>query len=265
MAQVGAFMLGGVGSPCCCGGPCNTTICANFCGLSVVGVAVTVKTLGGATVATGTTDASGCVSVAIPGAGTYNVTIALSGFTTTTVSKALTCNGTTGVSFPIPATLSLTDSSTTITLSFVTGSAFPDYLGCYVLSVGPAAPTNTPIPTGGECNPGSVISNPGNCDIVYSLSCGQAVAGQWILTRTWGCCCWTAIISRPPFTPVYSSTGALNLTTCVGGAGACDSTGSLTQSAISFPFSITLVPSGISCPPMPVLADPLGLTVSIDL
>ncbi len=85
MAQVKAFSLGGLGSPCCCSG-CVVTVCVTNCSSPVVGATVTIKS-GSTTIATGTTNSSGCAgNLNIGTAGTYTIVIAASGHTTTTLT-----------------------------------------------------------------------------------------------------------------------------------------------------------------------------------
>jgi hypothetical protein len=79
---------------CGCGG-CSTTICVAACGggAAVVGATVTIKS-GGVTVSSGTTGAGGCVALAIPAAGTFEVVISGTGLVTYDGTRALSCGGT---------------------------------------------------------------------------------------------------------------------------------------------------------------------------
>lgn len=88
MAQVKALSLGGLGSPCCCGGGCNVTICAFDCSTPINGATVSIS--GGASC---TTNASGCCSLNIGTSGTYTVTVSKTGIGTVTKTMALTCGG----------------------------------------------------------------------------------------------------------------------------------------------------------------------------
>lgn len=77
MAQNRIFSLGGIGggpNPCCCGGgECTASVCLNICGVGIAsGIPVRLK-FGGSTVASGTTDGTGCASMTIPGENTYTV------------------------------------------------------------------------------------------------------------------------------------------------------------------------------------------------
>ena len=130
------FSFGWLG--CCCAG-CSTNILAEFCGVNLAGVLITVKS-GGTTVASGTTDSTGNVVLTIPSAGTYTVIGTIAGFTTVSTSKSLTCGGMTGVLFTLPTTLFLTDSSTTVTMTWDGSSS---WLGCYLLAEASASPTVT--------------------------------------------------------------------------------------------------------------------------
>lgn len=93
--QVRVFSLGGIGSPCCCGG-CSVTFCAksSVCktGTPIPGVTFTVLS-GMTVVATGITGPTGCVILSIPSAGTYTVTTSGGGIAGTSGSHALTCGG----------------------------------------------------------------------------------------------------------------------------------------------------------------------------
>lgn len=260
MAQIKGLRLGGIGSPCCCGG-CTVSICAVFCGKNVAGVSVSIS--GGGS---GTTDATGCVSLTIPSAGTYNVTISLTGFTTRTQSKALTCGGSATVQFNIANTLTLTDSSTTITLTN-TGTGHNIWRGCYELAEASTQTTAQFQPADQcDCPSGGIVA--GNCDIEYQLDCGETGGpGVWTLTRQWGACCWSAACNTAPFTAVYSSNSAMNLTTCTGGrSGGLDS-GTTTQAVLAFPFTVTLTSGGFG--PCfvggPLLPSPLTLSASVDV
>lgn len=57
----------------------------------VSGAVVTVKDSGGATVGSGTTDATGIVTVTIPAAATYTIVVAKTGQNTVTATQAATC------------------------------------------------------------------------------------------------------------------------------------------------------------------------------
>jgi hypothetical protein len=76
---------------------CNVTICVRqtcFCN-EVSSATVTIKTGGGATVATGTTGTNGCVTLNIGSAGTYTVITSALGFTDHTfTNQTLACGNT---------------------------------------------------------------------------------------------------------------------------------------------------------------------------
>lgn len=77
----------------CCG--CPTTICVTGCpsGAAVVGASVTIKS-GGTTVATGTTDATGCVTLDCGHAGSYEVVVSAAGYRGFDGTLSLSCEGT---------------------------------------------------------------------------------------------------------------------------------------------------------------------------
>ncbi len=246
-------MPGMSGPACCCGSGCNATICPQYCGKNFVGATVTVKTGGGATVASGTTGSGGCVTLSIGTAGAYNITVTATGFGTRTTSHALTCGGTlTYTAFLDAPTLSLTDSNGTIVMN---NAGSLTWQGCYLQSE-PATSTVNQGLGGGSCDiPPNVAA--GSTAILYQLQCDNPAAGDWNLTQQWGACC------AAPGIPVYIS-GALNVTTCLGGTYSSTATGTLSQSVISFPFSITLsATSFASCPT--TLGPPAGTSITIDV
>ena len=252
----------GPGPACCCAG-CTTTLCAQFCGVLMSGVLVEVLS-GSTPVTSGVTTSTGCVVLTIPAAGTYNVTISITGFTTRTQSKALTCGGTSIVQFTAAPTLSLTDSNTTIVMTETT-SFSQIWRGCYELAVISYAPDFGKNPSD-ACDFPSTIGA-GNCDIFYQIDCGVTGGnGVWTMTRTYGACCWSAALNTPPFTTVYSSSGSLNLTTCLGGNEQGIESGTDTQAVLGFPFNITLTSSGVNCGAgSSTLFSPLGPTVSVNV
>ena len=254
----------GPGPACCCNAGCPTTICAQFCGVLMSGVTATILS-GSTPISTGVTGPTGCVSLTIPIAATYNVTISVPGFTSRTQAKALTCNGTAIVQFTSAPTLSLTDTNTTIALTETTSSS-QIWRGCYELAV-----TSNYAPDFGK-NPSDACDFPttigaGNCDIFYQLDCGVTGGnGVWTLKRTYGACCWSAVLNTPPFTTVYSSSGSLNLTTCLGGNEQGIESGTDTEAVLGFPFNITLASSGVNCGTgSSTLFSPLGATVTVNV
>lgn len=148
----------------CCSGGCSVPFKATGCGgLPLPGVTITVKTLGGATVASGVTDATGFVTLDIGTAGVYNVvgdTGTVRFNTVTNSSVSLFCGTqwnvgfslavasgyhclpvTFGCAWPVKDTLQLTDSvygSTTLAWSSTSGGIwsgtktifYPGYCGC---------------------------------------------------------------------------------------------------------------------------------------
>ncbi len=256
MAQNRALKMGGIGAPCCCGG-CQTTICPNFCGVNVAGILVQVFS-GATLIASGTSDSSGCVTLDIGTPGTYSVTISGGSFTTRTLSKTLSCGGTTGAAFADAPSFTLTDSDRTIG---VTETSFLSriYRGCYEFIQPNTELTTQFLPAGG-CDVPHTGPVSGNVDIKYQLDCSvTGGSGVWTLTRNWGACFDVT-------TAVYSSNGTLNTTTCSGGNTVATDSGSLTQTVLSFPFTITLT-SGAFGPTGGgnTLSSPLGLGVVIDM
>jgi hypothetical protein len=123
---------------CCCTPPgCSVAICATGCpsGSAIVGATVTIKS-GGVTVGTPcTTDASGCCSVAIGTAGTYEVIIAATGYKTYDGSKSIGCGDTVAVK--------LQPSTALATVKFtVTGCCSAPLEGATVTIDGQAATTD---------------------------------------------------------------------------------------------------------------------------
>lgn len=99
MAQVKAFSLGGLGSPCCCKGTgCAVTVCAVDCsGNPIVGATVSIGAPGGPYTGT-TAPTTGCAAlISIGTAGTYTTTVSATGYQTFTGSITYVCGGTTTV------------------------------------------------------------------------------------------------------------------------------------------------------------------------
>lgn len=80
---------------CCCGGSgCNAIVCVTTCVTTgLAGATVTIKTGAGVTVASGTTDATGCVTLAIGTANTYTATVSAANYTTRNISEFFSCGG----------------------------------------------------------------------------------------------------------------------------------------------------------------------------
>lgn len=93
MASLSTFDVDG----CCCGGgTCNFTACVTgMSGTALAGATITVLAScpGGATIATGTTDGTGCVTVNIGSAGTYCVQVDATGFNQWTKTSSMSCAG----------------------------------------------------------------------------------------------------------------------------------------------------------------------------
>jgi hypothetical protein len=242
----GQWAIGTCGCGCA---PCNVTLRGELCNTSMEGVTIVVTTTGGAPVASGVTDSSGGVTLDVGSAGTYNVTISYPGLTTTTQAKILTCGGTAGVTFPIPATITITDASTTVTLS-QNGAGLCNWLGCYEL----AGSSPSAIHTGGVCTETAGQS----CDIVYQANLNISAAG-WNVFRSWGNCC-------DSFTnvPCYATSGAMNLTTCTGGSGAGSDSGNVNPTVLDFPVAMSLTIGSLTCGVV-TIPNPLGAGISIDV
>ncbi len=180
MAQVKAFLLGGIGggsNPCCCSPTdCEVTICLHGCGgAAAKNVTVTIKS--GATVITsGVTGSNGCVTLTIPAAGVY--TIVTSGqprYGVFSGARTLSCNGNVSLSLspasgyvcspcfnePIPTTLNYTADG-------ISGSfAYSSTVGlCLTKNI---SGVMTPF-GGGDCS-GTTTTNP--CTIGTSDVCAQ--------------------------------------------------------------------------------------------
>lgn len=137
MAQIKCFSLGSIGSPCCCGGSCSTTICVGACGSNLPGIMGWIYS-GSTLIANGSTTA-GCVTLTIPSAGTYDVQYQIPGGSVVdSGSHALTCGGTLSLSAspsrggyiccgncPIPTTLTATDPNTTFALVYGSTAGVP--------------------------------------------------------------------------------------------------------------------------------------------
>jgi len=161
--------LGWLGYGCC--GTCNVIICvtSSSCvtGSAVPGATVTIKN-GSTVIASGMTDGTGCVTLAIGSAGTYTVVVSATGWQTQTQTETLGCGSTTtislgavdplyqccgGFAFPIPKTIYWTACGQTYTLIF--NSILAEW-----------GPTSGNITTAGVC----VV--PGACSVVTSVGTG---------------------------------------------------------------------------------------------
>lgn len=81
---------------CCCGhtSPCVAIVCVTTCVTTgLAGATVTIKTGGGTIVGTGTTDVTGCVTIAIGTANTYTVVVSAPNYQTFTTSNFFSCGG----------------------------------------------------------------------------------------------------------------------------------------------------------------------------
>ncbi len=184
---MGVFSLGNIGHPCCCGG-CNTIICVTGCGANIVGATVTIKS-GATVIGTCTTVAGGCCTITIPSAGTYTVVVSAAGWTTNTSSHSLTCGGTTTISMgnppagticcgpcPIPTTLTLTDSNTTISFVYNVGAA--KWVGSYTISTQPTITLTNIFGLSCTC----VLNSPGTARVCYSMQC---ISNLLTITLEW--------------------------------------------------------------------------------
>ncbi len=84
----------------CCG--CTTKICVTGCGANIVGDTVQIKS-GVTVIASGTTGMSGCVTLAIPSAGSYTVVVIDPTFGTNTSTHTLSCGGMITIALTTPS------------------------------------------------------------------------------------------------------------------------------------------------------------------
>jgi hypothetical protein len=246
------FALGNIGcsGACRCGEPCNTKICVAVCGAGqVVGATVSIYS-GAILISSGTTTAplGGCVNLPIPSPGSYTVQIAAPGFAVNTSTQTLACDGTVTISIgnppaggaccgsaiilpcnyiAIPTTLYLTDSQTTLPLTYSPVQS-GQWIGCYACTVGSGATVIGP-PSALGCTAGG-----STCTITYYLSCfpendadgcqsGAPVPNMFQVERVWNLCadalgnCYYC--SNPTAT---SSSGYLCTPTASGEQAICD-------------------------------------------
>jgi hypothetical protein len=85
-----AYMAGGRWVSDCGAGSCSVTICVMCAAVNVSGAIVTISS-GGTQVAQGTTGSGGCVTLSIPSARTYTVTVQATGYATYSATQALSC------------------------------------------------------------------------------------------------------------------------------------------------------------------------------
>lgn len=202
MAQNKGLSLGGMGSPCCCGGVCAFTVCVTDCSSATVN-GVTVQILSGATVvASGTTIGSGCVTLIIPGPGTYTITASIGGAVFYTFTGSLACNGLkilsttnlasgfgccSGTNLPLPTTLYLSICSQmyTLTASVVSHIISGWSGGGSIITAGVAVMTTH----GGCCIWDGTTLQTDTTNIGFALQCptgGMSVANKGVASST-GC------------------------------------------------------------------------------
>jgi len=175
---------------------CCVTICVNGpCG-PIPDATVTVSS-GMTTVATGTTNANGCILLDIGTAGTYTVTVSATGYTTVTGSHSLACCGSLAVTLALSSgipviccgacgmnsTIYLTDTNGTWAATYnVAQSA---WIACYAVSVGEMVP-GVSKPGGVFCTPEATQS--GNIPVLYLVQCSTATgttSPSLTVTRYW--------------------------------------------------------------------------------
>jgi hypothetical protein len=276
MAQVKVFGLGGIGSPCCCGGSCMSTICIRSAcdeGISLPGVFVQVSS-GSTTVASGTTGSNGCVTLNIGTAGTYTVQYQIPGGSLIDDgNNALTCGGTLTIiesdtvdfvccgsgtgSCPIPRTLTLTDANGSY--PFIFSSTIGGWQCC-----GTPASVTVMTQNGNQdfCECTGTVS--GTIPILYTGACVM-VDGvpNFSVTRTWaGLSCTVSA----PYNYANISLGSVcqeNVNACffsTNPANPFNNTSGLTQvwsSCSPFTWSGALTLTGGFLP------DPVGGTVAV--
>jgi hypothetical protein len=290
MAQVNALSLGGIGSPCCCGGGCTTTICVRNGCVSSGGIVflpgVFVQISSGSTVISGgTTGSNGCVTLSIPSADTYTVHYQIPGGSLFNEgSEALTCGGTKTIieedtvdfvccgssagACPIPRAMTLTDANGSYAFDFNTTT---DLWQCCATSG-----SLTIMTMNGDQNLcGCTGTTTGTIPILYSGSCVVVDGvGMFQVSRQWagvGCSGNDGTSTNPPFfyipisfinlSPLTPCPGNDNANTCTlsdnPGNPFQDTTGS-TQVWSECPFTWSGVLTGPTSTP-----DPVGGTVVI--
>ena len=284
--QVKAFSLGGLGSPCCCGGgPCSITICVSACSAPLVGDPVTVKS-GSTTVASGTTNGSGCVTLTIPSAGTYTVVVTDPTFGTLSGNYALTCGGLLNLSYGNPPSGSVCCGVCAIPLSLVLtdsiGSHALTFSGGFWTSGLLAAPgfktmAELPIGTCDGFNPVTINAS-GSAAYQYTVTCNFSVGGNLTVTQNWWDQCWIpanqcagctndlvacgiapscGVICGGPTTLVYwDFANSVSLMNTCGFKETATNTSAYTCSPFSWSGSLTQTSGG--------LASPVPGTVTID-
>jgi hypothetical protein len=197
-----------MGRPCGGCGPaptCTTTICVVACGVAIPGATVSIA--GGST---GTTGATGCVSLTIPASGTFSVTVTIPGFPANTSTQTLSCVGTTTINLgspptggvccgattsspcncaPYPETIFITDDCGTTALT--NGGTIASWVGCTSCGAAGAA-TNINVDGTQVCTEGG-----GQVSISYTVGCSPSSSGNcesgtsattWSVVRTWFVC-----------------------------------------------------------------------------
>ncbi len=197
------------GCNCCC--HASIIFHVKSCGSGgppIPGVTITVKDSGGATVDTGTTDASGNYTTAALTCAAYTWTATLTGWVSDSGSKTITTNGvnvTVNSTGMRPSTITLTDANTTISLTWNAGGFWE---GCYTLSQSDMTFTAGANCTLNTCTPGTSSS-----PVYYQLFCtsGTAYSLQQNACRIGECC--------PPGPAPCTAQTTFCSGTCGGGSG----------------------------------------------
>jgi hypothetical protein len=263
------FSLGGLGSCSspgsspCCGCPVTFTVSCLFA--HVNGATVTIKS-GSTTVASGTTNSSGQVTLQIPSGGSYTVITSGSSCSDTTQTMTLACGG----SYPIQCCptcdncnwpslydpLYITDSSQTVACPYGVHGAY--WYGCYNLSVA----SRTTDACG--CNNASAPTS-GCCSIYYQISCSGTTL---TIYRSWqNCvthcsyCCDTLDGSCNPV--AVSCPASLTCSTTGGSGITQDSWSGPLTGCDPFPLSVNLTLGTNFCSPTPLLS-PLAAGITLN-
>ena len=178
------------------------SICVLSCARKIVGATVTITDRTGATVATGKTGASGCVTLDIGKAGTYTITIVAAGYSTLIVPNvALKCgrysyNVSRGVvccgAFSIPEKLTLTDGEGTLDFLYDPNYFYPLWTGGH-----PVQRTSCTVTTPNNI---CLVSPPsqGPVRVCYQMICHAGQTPTFAVQRSWS---W--VYEQGTLTPIY--------------------------------------------------------------
>jgi hypothetical protein len=185
------------------GGAAGVDICVTACGsLPVPGASVTLQAeAGGPVLYSGSTGASGCLS--LPASGSYYLTIAISGTVAYQYQHTLPASGTATFSvgssglvccggYAIPQALTLTDAAGSISFVYDAGSSPPTWFGGHAVQ----QLSSTITTPDGICT--AAPPSPGPVRVCYQMTCNSGQDPTFTVFRSWS---W--VYQQSPNPPIW--------------------------------------------------------------